>query len=530
MGTESKAKYRLIAVVVWLVILTGVGAAYKYFLHPMLKGKIAGVTGSKSQYKQEIKIAADSFSGYAILRSPVMAEQLKQKGIKLTIIDDKADYGARLKSCIDGKTHMSVFTIDSLITAGAKVKVGIEELPTIVSLIDESNKADAIVAYKSAIANVQELNNPDVRFVLTPNSPSEFLPRIVLAHFNILSLPEKWWIEANGSADVYKMFKSADRSAKRAYAMWEPYVSMALQDPDAIVLVDSSKLRGYIFDVFCAHRKFLKEQPELVKEVVEDYLRAAYYYTQDEKRLVQLVIDDAKKTGSEHLTEENAKNIINGIRWKNTLENYAHFSLVKGREKGLQNLEDIITNIADVLVKTGAIKPEQDPVQGKAAMLFYDKTLASLQQENFHPGQKLSLINDLNIGAELEDIRVNGELPALSDEQWSRLVSVGQLRVKPISFLRGTSKISIQSSRDLDELVAHLKSWAQYYLIVTGHARQEGDDAELNLELARERAEAAVAYLVSKGVTENKIKTKAELIAGGGEAQSVSFVVGQLPY
>ena len=222
MGTESKAKYRLIAVVVWLIILTGVGAAYKYFLHPMLKGKIAGVTGSKSQYKQEIRIAADSFSGYAILRSPVMAEQLKQKGIKLTTIDDKADYGARLKACIDGKTHMSVFTIDSLITAGAKVKVGIEELPTIVSLIDESNKADAIVAYKSAIANVQELNNPDVRFVLTPNSPSEFLPRIVLAHFNILSLPEKWWIEANGSADVYKMFKSADRSAKRAYAMWEP--------------------------------------------------------------------------------------------------------------------------------------------------------------------------------------------------------------------------------------------------------------------------------------------------------------------
>ena len=96
--------------------------------------------------------------------------------------------------------------------------------------------------------------------------------------------------------------------------------------------------------------------------------------------------------------------------------------------------------------------------------------------------------------------------------------------------MRGTSKISIQSSRDLDELVAHLKSWAQYYLIVTGHARQEGDDAELNLELARERAEAAVAYLVSKGVTENKIKKKAELIAGGGEAQSVSFVVGQLPY
>jgi hypothetical protein len=42
---------------------------YKFFVHPYFADKLKGETGSASQYKHEIIVAADSFSGYAILRS-----------------------------------------------------------------------------------------------------------------------------------------------------------------------------------------------------------------------------------------------------------------------------------------------------------------------------------------------------------------------------------------------------------------------------------------------------------------------------
>ncbi len=45
-----------------------------------------------------------------------------------------------------------------------------------------------------------------------------------------------------------------------------------------------------------------RDHPDLVKAFVEAYLRAAYAHGADD--MVQLVIDDAKKTGSEKLGKE----------------------------------------------------------------------------------------------------------------------------------------------------------------------------------------------------------------------------------
>src|SRR4029453_1067165 len=124
--------------------------------HPQLAKKLKDATGSASHYKDELVLAADSFSGYCVLRSEVFKQELRDRGIKLRVEDDKADYTARLDALRAGKVQLAAFTIDSLITAGARAG----DFPaTIVLVIDETQGADAIVAYEKAVGSIQDLND-----------------------------------------------------------------------------------------------------------------------------------------------------------------------------------------------------------------------------------------------------------------------------------------------------------------------------------------------------------------------------------
>lgn len=519
MSIESNAKRSVIVAIIWFtVLLIAVGGAW--FWKSWSKAKLKTETGSASKYTDEVTLITDSFSGYAGLRKSV--EELKSKGIKLLVQDDKADYIGRMNTLKNEKADMAVFTIDSLLKSGIEVK----DFPvSIVLVIDETKGADAIIAYKSAIKNIQDLNRKDAKFVLTPSSPSEFLARVAIASFNLPNLPEKWIEEADGAEEVYNRFKKASRTEPKAYVLWEPYVSMVLKDPDAQVILGSDKLKGYIIDVFVATRAFIKNRPDLVKQVIEAYLNTIYNFKDN---MTELVIEDSKLTGTP-LNKSEAENVVKGIQWKNTLENYAHFNLLDRKEaQGLEDLETIITKITKVLLTTGAISKE-DSDKIEPATLFYDRFLQGLQASNFHPGKKHNIIEGTtNID---EQVRGDVELPALTDMQWNSLVPVGQMRIQDISFKRGTSELSDFSKRDLDEIATKLKSFPQYYLVVTGHARAEGDP-EANLLLAETRSNVTVEYLILRlGISRNRIKAiaaKPSLI--GGDAQSVSFQLGQIPY
>jgi len=80
---EKKSKGILIAVFVWIIILGAGGVVYKRFIHPRIRNRLAKETGTKSRYQHEIKMAHDSFSGYCILRSDSVRNQLMNAGIKL---------------------------------------------------------------------------------------------------------------------------------------------------------------------------------------------------------------------------------------------------------------------------------------------------------------------------------------------------------------------------------------------------------------------------------------------------------------
>jgi len=525
MSPEAKGRNWFVIVAVWLPIVVIVTLGVKYFLFPFFDSKLEKETGSESRYsKGQITLAADSFNGYAIFRTDEFINRQKERGIRFVVKDDQANYKARIDSLKNGDIDMAVFTIDSFIKASALIK----QFPgSIVMVIDESSGADGFVAYESAITSLQELNYPEAKIVLTLNSPTEFFARVLVSHLSV-NISESKWVEAEGSTDVLARFKKSDKNSKQAYGLWEPELSQVLEIPGVKLLIDSSKLKGYIIDVLVVNREFLKDHQDMVHDVVEDYQKTLYSYQQG-NGLADLVRSDAKKSGIK-LTDKQVERIVGGIVWKNTLENYAHFGLLSGQEsKGLENLEDIIANVSKVLVQTGSMS--ENPTLGKEHNLFFSQVLSGMKDADFHPGRAVNILSDdVGVKLDLDEIQERAKLSALTDEQWEQLVPEVEMRTVPINFGRGRASITIQGQRDLNELAKNLEAWPDYYLLVVGNASTEGD-IEANVQLAKKRSESVVEYLISGGMNENRIKAKASAPSGkGAKSRTVEFVLAQKPY
>lgn len=458
-------------------------------------------SGSTSIYKHTVNFQLDSFSGYAILRGDKFKSELAKMGIRMNLEDDGADYVKRLAALESGDAQMAAFTIDALIKTSAEAG----EIPaTIVALIDETTGADAIVAYKDKFPNIDALNNSQTRFVLTPDSPSETLARVVMSRFNLEQMGDQPFQTVGDAGEVFKQYKNSKPTDSVAYVLWEPYVSQMLANPETHVLSDSSQFPATIVDVIVASRDFVLKQPEVVKDVVKAYLTSVYEY-RDRERMVELVIQDAKATGSP-VTPQQAGKLVDGIWWKNTQENLAHMGLLA--DSSLPYLEDMITNLTEVLLSTGAIK--KDPVDGRANYWFYARALEELR--TFHPGDQMETVRDI-------------KLPALSDAQWGQLTSIGTAKVPQLVFARGTDRLTGRSQAVLDELATNLNS-TRLYVSIIGNASTQGD-LEQNKKLAESRARVAQDYLISKGVDKNRIRAVGSEPSG---MTSVTFRLGQLPY
>lgn len=525
---DKKAKRVLLAGLIWVLVIGAAAVAYRFLVVPMQqkeqakeeRERIAG-TGSESRFSSSVVIANDAFSGYSVLRSGGLAERMADRGIRLDLRDDGADYRSRIRALQAGEVQAAVFTVDALLSASAELG----EFPaTILLVIDETRGADAVVAYEAGVRDLDGLNDLAARVVYTAASPSETLARVVHDQFRI-DVPIDTWLEPASDIDtVYRRFLQTAPTAKRGFVLWEPYLSRALAQDGVVRLVDTDRLRGSIVDVLVASRTWLAgEGGPIAKALVEEYLRAAYEVERTNSWKLT-VRQDAQAIGDD-LTDEQAQSLVDGIAWKNTLENYAHFGILEGTEaRGVQHLEDIIRRLGHLLERTGALSAH--PLEGRESWLYYDAILRGLQEEGFHPAFGRQ-------GSELGQdapIRQAAALPSLSDAEWGALVPVGSLRVPPIRFGRGGARINRSATRALEELAERFEAWPSYYLTVVGQSRQ-GGDAEANRVLANARAEAVLAKLIELGVAKARLRSIARVgVGSGGAAQSVKFEVGQAPY
>lgn len=513
MNTDKSA-IRMIAMLGGVILLAVVVAiAWRYFAAPVIEEKKA--EEAKQQAEKEmfqgdnIRIGIEPFAGYAVLRSPEFNGFLAEDNLHAVIMD-MPDYNERMSALESGEIHMAAMTIDSTLVVGNKS----DSYPGLIFFtIDESRGADGVATFKKVIPNVEALNRPDAQIVLTPDSPDETLTRhMISGMLPALSGNDKWMIKANGADEVYRQLRRDSGTLPRAYVLYEPALSRALEVEGVHLIYDSSNIPSTIMDVMVVNRRYLEAEPIKVLQVTEAYFRALYYHTSKPDGIVQLLLADGKQTG-DMPSEAQARRMAQGILFKNCMENYAHFGIVPvDVSRGLPRLDTVIGQIARLLQKTG--KLDGYTRAGREQELYTTQILASMHQQNFLPG----------VGQD-ENMRGNTELPALSEDQWKTLVIVGTMDAQTIDFRRGQSEPSTQGKRDLEDIAQRITAWPNFYLEVIGHARAEGDP-EANKRLAFNRAQAVGNQLLLLGINPNRVHiTAAEPTATDGRGQSVTFTL-----
>ena len=82
------------------------------------------------------------------------------------------------------------------------------------------------------------------------------------------------------------------------------------------------------------------------------------------------------------------------------------------------------------------------------------------------------------------------------------------IRLSRLIFAQGKAQIQEQSFQELDQVVEMMKDNQKIVIQLEGHTDNMGDQ-KANLKLSETRVEAVKKYLVSKGISRNRVKTKA---------------------
>lgn len=100
-------------------------------------------------------------------------------------------------------------------------------------------------------------------------------------------------------------------------------------------------------------------------------------------------------------------------------------------------------------------------------------------------------------------------LPAGASHNAETTHTVGKvMRLDDLNFDAGRAVISVSSYPELDEVVLMLKNNPRMVIQLEGHTDTRGN-ASANLKLSEDRVKAVKTYLISKGGSKGRIKTKA---------------------
>ena len=124
-----------VLIVIWFSIIGGIALGWRWFVKPKQqeaeqkrteakRHEIIEKTSAPSRYKYTVNMAADGFSGYAIMRHSSFREENTKFGIRIELTDDQADYPQRLMNLASGKLDMAAFTIDALMKSATEAVSG----------------------------------------------------------------------------------------------------------------------------------------------------------------------------------------------------------------------------------------------------------------------------------------------------------------------------------------------------------------------------------------------------------------------
>jgi outer membrane protein OmpA-like peptidoglycan-associated protein len=424
-----------------------------------------------------VRWAGDSYAGYAFIKSTEMRKRLARKGIVLNFSDDGGAYAERLKKLNDSEYDFIVLPISSYMEHGYKYKYP----GVIIGAISESRGADAILAFKDfPFTKVNDLNDSEIKIVVTPDSPSEDLVNLTITNFDLDELQgrQDWMIEANGSEAVYKQAKidkDDPTKAKHLYPMWEPDISNAIENLGMKKIWGSDNFRNYIIDVFVFSRKYVNNKDGDVREIIRTYFEVVDYYMARKEEM----FDELRSvTGAKRAS---VPSFMDNIKWYNLQEN-AHLMF------GIQGVTSAGAYADEGLVKT--IYAWNDVNRLMKKDIKVDNPYEILNK-TFIEGLVSRAVTP--VGSKIDDVR---DFEALSKEQWEKLQESGTMRVENITFQSGIGRLDNSGEETVDNVAQKLiHNYPDYRVLVAGHTGY--GEPEANLKLSQERADIVRQQLIA---------------------------------
>src|SRR5208282_5818789 len=452
--------------------------------------------------------------GYYPISSGRMKKAMRNEGYMLDISNDGGNYPARMKKLRDGELDFAVVTVDSYILNAASV-----DFPgTIVAILDESKGGDAMVAYTNVVSNLDSFKAFNSRtmpkIAYTPASPSQHLLKSISSHFNVPALKDLGKSQRLETKDSQEALKDLQDKKVSVAVLWEPNVSKALEIPGVAKILGTESTSRLIVDILVVNRAFALKNPEEVDLLLRTYFRTLKLYADNPEELEKDIHAELKLPG------DSVRKMLKGVAWVNLSENCQDwFGISSPGQIAEQGLIDTIQSTVEILVESGDFKsdplPDKDP---------YRIVNSSFIQQIYNVGIKNGFSTLAGSTGRMADggDGLSRPFKPLTDAQWGKLRSVGSLNIEPIMFQSGIADLDVSEKEKLDAMVSRLKHYPTFRILVEGHTSFLGD-ADANLALSQERADAVVRYLtITYALDANRIRS-----VGYGGTKPLSMLPGE---
>lgn len=445
-------------------------------------GKVEGDLGLTSKLGRPLKVAVNQWPGWLGgifanngLNPNKACLYWKEYNIlvEFVIMDDPV---AMTNEYAAGRVDLAWSTMDTAATALGGLKRG--GTPSkILFQVDYSQGGDAVVA-RPGINSFEDLAGKTV--ALIPLSPSDTLLRYGVSNSSLSASQKKGILNGKIAQELPNAVVSTFAAGKAdAIVTWEPNISAALKEVrGSKVIFSTETAANLIGDCFFAKTDFINQHGPIIEGFIRGWFDGARQASNDPQRSIRVMMDsfpDFKALG-----ERGSLDTLNKVKLTNLADNAKTFGL-----DGSTPLFNSIYSQANSFY-VDSVQDQISPAEAKD-----DRFVRAIFKEQDAGARQVTPQDEVKFTPEVRE-KARTKAPVFT---------------KPVSinFATGNASLSASTRKMLDTKVVPLLQTASNAVFrIEGNTDNVGS-RDSNIILSQRRANAVVAYLVSKGFNESRL-------------------------